>query len=616
MSKICLRYILFLPTVAIFLILFIIKVNPIQARPPICPNCPTMTPTPTPTNTPAPTPTPTPTGECKHENAACELNNNDKTCCPGLICVEFNPNSGNYKCRAESTPTPTPTAVPSCGNGVCEASLDETCSGCPSDCGSCPSSTSTPTTVTDTSTQTPTPSEKPQITCNNFDKNPTASTNITFSGSATSRYSKIAKVEISINGGLDWNTAAFVEPNFNLGLGKLQDGNYSIKARAYDALGDVSECGSKTLVVDRLPPIIGGNIVALGPQIIYPMPDGTIPSVAGVKTSFVISMKGGITEAAITTDKKEFPLHQLAGTNLWEGDIETDKKGTTKLTAIAKDGANNTEKRTINSYAAQDYGVIYDSSTQKPLKDAKITLYVFDVVTKSWVIWDSASYGQDNFQVTSDQGQYSFLVPNGKYYLEVKKAGYQTTLSEITELKENAVLNSTIALTPYSRLGFSLGYFIPKIYPMQIAQTPTIPNQEIVNTGKEIPSFSFSQANGSKFTKDNLNGEKYVLVFFSPWSALSIEGISQISKSSQNFPNQVKVIGVSVQESPSATETFLTRGSYNFFAVADYDGKYSSDIGVTTLPYYVFVNSNSIIKGINVGVLSEGQLLEKINKME
>jgi len=40
-------------------------------------------------------------GKCKHENAECKINHSGKPCCPGLVCVDFNPHSGNGKCRVD-----------------------------------------------------------------------------------------------------------------------------------------------------------------------------------------------------------------------------------------------------------------------------------------------------------------------------------------------------------------------------------------------------------------------------------------------------------------------------------------------------------------------------------
>lgn len=56
-------------------------------------------------------------GQCKHENAECTINSSEKPCCPGLVCVPFNEQSGNGKCR-EAEPPPPPPCVPD-GTAVC-----------------------------------------------------------------------------------------------------------------------------------------------------------------------------------------------------------------------------------------------------------------------------------------------------------------------------------------------------------------------------------------------------------------------------------------------------------------------------------------------------------------
>ena len=199
--------------------------------------------------------------------------------------------------------------------------------------------------------------------------------------------------------------------------------------------------------------------------------------------------------------------------------------------------------------------------------------------------------------------------------MEVKKPGFQTALSEITEVVENTILNSQVILTPYFKLGFSLGYIIPATFPMHSTPSTGTINRDLEKIGMAIPPFSFNQTNGTVFTEENVKNKKFVLVFFSPWSALSIEGISQISGSYQKLPSQAQVVGVSVQESPSATDTFLVRGKYDFFAVSDYSGKYSSDMGITTLPYYVFVDANGGVQETFTGVLTQVELLKKLENM-
>ena len=53
-------------------------------------------------------------GQCKHENAECTINSSDKPCCPGLVCVPFNDQSGNGKCRGEEPPVCEPDGLAVC----------------------------------------------------------------------------------------------------------------------------------------------------------------------------------------------------------------------------------------------------------------------------------------------------------------------------------------------------------------------------------------------------------------------------------------------------------------------------------------------------------------------
>ncbi|MFA5024974.1 MAG: choice-of-anchor K domain-containing protein [Candidatus Shapirobacteria bacterium] len=82
---------------------------------------------PTPTVTQTPTTGPTQAPQCKHENAECQINNSEKSCCSGLVCVTGNNPSGNGHCQQ-------PTATPTQGN-CSDIDRDEICDSednCPS----------------------------------------------------------------------------------------------------------------------------------------------------------------------------------------------------------------------------------------------------------------------------------------------------------------------------------------------------------------------------------------------------------------------------------------------------------------------------------------------------
>jgi len=63
-------------------------------------------------------------GDCKHEHAECEINNSNKMCCSGLVCVPFNAQSGNGKCEKETAPPPVCGANASGDPCVCNDGFD------------------------------------------------------------------------------------------------------------------------------------------------------------------------------------------------------------------------------------------------------------------------------------------------------------------------------------------------------------------------------------------------------------------------------------------------------------------------------------------------------------
>lgn len=55
-------------------------------------------------------------------------------------------------------------------------------------------------------------------------------------------------------------------------------------------------------------------------------------------------------------------------------------------------------------------------------------------------------YGQSNPSISSSNGSYGWLVPNGKYYITVKKQGYKDMSTSLFEVNNN-VINSSLELT-------------------------------------------------------------------------------------------------------------------------------------------------------------------------
>jgi len=77
---------------------------------------------------------------------------------------------------------------------------------------------------------------------------------------------------------------------------------------------------------------------------------------------------------------------------------------------------------------------------------AIVSLYWLNRETKQYELWPAKEYQQENPQITDDTGKYSFLVPEGIYYLKVEAPGYLSYEGEPFEVKEGSGIHTNIEL--------------------------------------------------------------------------------------------------------------------------------------------------------------------------
>lgn len=83
------------------------------------------------------------------------------------------------------------------------------------------------------------------------------------------------------------------------------------------------------------------------------------------------------------------------------------------------------------SLRSQSGGQVVEESpigpTQTPVPGVQVTLFVDQ--NGSWVVWNGAPFNQPNPQVLGPDGTFVFVVPNGRYYVQVEKEGYLTAVT-------------------------------------------------------------------------------------------------------------------------------------------------------------------------------------------
>ncbi len=103
---------------------------------------------------------------------------------------------------------------------------------------------------------------------------------------------------------------------------------------------------------------------------------------------------------------------------------------------ISIDYADDAHDRINGAFLLLSKGYVWQGTAANRLSGAKVTLYE---EYASFRVWDAAPYHQVNPQTTDTQGQFSFLVPSGRYYLLVQKDGFRDEQTAVFEVANNVV---------------------------------------------------------------------------------------------------------------------------------------------------------------------------------
>ncbi len=112
------------------------------------------------------------------------------------------------------------------------------------------------------------------------------------------------------------------------------------------------------------------------------------------------------------------------------------------------------EIRLITVVDPEGYVFKKDGDLESRIPGAVVYLYWLNPKTKQYELWPAQDYQQENPQVTDPSGAYSFLVPNGYYYLKVDTPGYLSYDGKPFQVTEGSGVHINIELkTRYWWLG-------------------------------------------------------------------------------------------------------------------------------------------------------------------
>ncbi len=490
--------------------------------------------------------------------------------------------------------------------------------------------TSTTGTVTTTTTQTvivriPTPvpdTSPPELSVSTKFTKP-FSVSPTIQGSASDK-SGVATIEYSLDDGKTWlpvdalSSPGAKSTTFEFTPPPLLDDNYTLRMRSTDIKGNTGTVAIGTLIIDRLPPRIGGTMASIGPQVLSPSQDGSYIIPTGIDVKLTISAVGGPTNIDLGYTNKhgvfqKVSLDKNTDNGLWSTMFNFDTPGTYTLSAHAVDGANNVADRDIGSFIVVPNGSV--TSGKSVVNHGTVTAYYLDSVLQKFVLWNGETYGQTNPQPIDANGSYAFYLPSGTYYLNVTSGGYKSLKTSIFTLTDARPIVTNFLLVRARAIKFG-----PWIIPLpDFRQTTARVNidtslsssQSIISplVGKEVPYFSLL-SEGKPVTSFDLMGKPSVITFLNTWLPTATVQLSILNELAKN--TSLNVLVIIPQETVSSVAIYKARGGYTIPIVADPDGNLVDPLNLHSLPIHVIVDRKGTIQSIRSGVFNNSELFDMI----
>lgn len=420
-----------------------------------------------------------------------------------------------------------------------------------------------------------------------------------------------SSIEYSIDNGKNWIPVDSVTiensttTQFKLTPPLIDDGNYALVIRGKDSLGNISASPfSSTLIIDRLPPRVGGLMIAIGPQILNPTSSGFI-TLPDILHTFHISFIGGPTEAHITFKQKDSdkiitaPLHPIIGSTIWTSDASLPTAGTYTVEIYAKDGAQHEISKELTKITALPSGNI----TNKDGTGIKttITIYTKDILTGSFLPWDASAYGQQNPQIVLPGGSYAFYPPSGTYYLSIERGfGQAPVVTNTFTIASGQPVSPEIVLPDLPHLqifGFSIP--LPSLLRQHIEINLAAVEKATPTSITEIPlpETIMTAIDPSRVYQDKLTH----IVLLNTWDPQIASHLQQLEKLQQTDTNSI-ILGIFPHESAATIELFAKRGGYTTPLRADPDGELLQHLSYSAMPTTYSMTEDRVVTQQTLGI--------------
>jgi hypothetical protein len=418
----------------------------------------------------------------------------------------------------------------------------------------------------------------------------------------------IAEVLYSVDEGKNWlhvniGTIGAKKVNFTFSPEIHEDGNYEIILKAIDSSGNEKVGTASTVVIDRLPPLAGGVVLSVGPQIITPNASGALVVLAGLSSKLTFSAVGGPTAITISVGDHSFKANKNFENGLWSVILENLDMGTYSVVAHEIDGANNKTDQELSNLIVLPGGNI--TLNNQKVTVAELAVYFYDPQTLTFSLWDASEYQQENPQRISN-GSYKLLLPPGTYYIEVTAPFTKSLISNIFTVQAsnpittnfNVTLKRLIQIGPFK---IALPNFLQgnDSVTIETKKSEETPQKKLI--GQEFPYFKFGSQDSN-----NLRGKPVLISLVSSWHPQAVEQLNILDDMVRN--KGIRAVAIMSQEGEKSVDIFGKRGGYTMPIVADRDGILIQRLDLKSIPTHYFTDRKGIIRFVVTGLLKRDEI--------
>ena len=149
-----------------------------------------------------------------------------------------------------------------------------------------------------------------------------------------------------------------------------------------------------------------------------------------------------------------------------------------------------------------------------------------------------------------------------------------------------------------------------------VANRETVTSRSgLTRINKPAPPINLVLFNGGTFKTEDPIGKPILVNFWASWCPPCRDEAPMLEKTWLKYSKDVVFLGVAIQDSNTAAESYIDEFSITYPNGLDLDGKITVDYGVVGLPVSFLIDSAGTIKKRWVGALKEATLNEWLEEI-